>query len=82
MNLYLNYSNPSKNLHNRYTLLANQVFWPMINSFDVLPYPEMRLSLREVKHRNIQKSIDEENLLNNNNGVNYTHTKFIFVCLF
>ena len=53
----------------------------MINSFDVLPDPEMRLSLREVKHRSIQKRIDEENLLNNNNGVNYTHTHRTYGCL-
>ena len=54
----------------------------MINSFDVLPDPEMRLSLREVKHRNIQKRIDEENLLNNNNGVNYTHTQNLWLFAF
>lgn len=54
----------------------------MINSFDVLPDPEMRLSLREVKHRNIQKRINEENLLNSNIGVNYTHTQNLWLFAF
>ena len=54
----------------------------MINSSDVLPDPEIRLSLRGVKHRNIQNRIDEENLLNNNNGVICRQPKLMYASPF
>ena len=53
----------------------------MINSSDVLPDPEIRQSLRGVKHRNTQNRIDEENLLNNNNGI-CRQLKLMYACPF
>ena len=53
----------------------------MINSSDVLPDPEIRQSLRGVKHRNTQNRIDEENLLNNNNGI-CRQPKLMYACPF